>query len=24
LMIEEGLLGAECAELMLRFFAGRR
>jgi len=24
LMIEEGLLGAECAELILRFFAGRR
>lgn len=24
LVIEEGLLGAECAELMLRFFAGRR
>jgi len=24
LTIEEGVLGAECAELMLRFFAGRR
>jgi tRNA(adenine34) deaminase len=24
LVIEEGVLGAECAELMLRFFAGRR
>ncbi|HTM13374.1 MAG TPA: tRNA adenosine(34) deaminase TadA [Bryobacteraceae bacterium] len=24
LAIEEGVLGAECAELMLRFFAGRR
>jgi tRNA(adenine34) deaminase len=24
LVIEEGLLGAECAELMLRFFAQRR
>jgi tRNA(adenine34) deaminase len=24
LIIEEGLLGAECAELMLKFFAGRR
>lgn len=24
LVVEEGLLGAECAELMLRFFAGRR
>ena len=24
LVIEEGLLGAECAELMLRFFAARR
>jgi tRNA(adenine34) deaminase len=24
LLIEEGLLGAECAELMLRFFASRR
>jgi tRNA(adenine34) deaminase len=24
LVIEEGLLGAECAELMLRFFAERR
>ena len=24
LAIEEGMLGAECAELMLKFFAGRR
>ncbi len=24
LVVEEGVLGAECAELMLRFFAGRR
>jgi tRNA(adenine34) deaminase len=24
LIVEEGVLGAECAELMMRFFAGRR